>query len=54
MVNFEIHLIDSSRSGTSPGLQIADPARRDPDALYDRVCALALIERALLQVAMSY
>lgn len=50
----EIHSIDSSGSGTSPGMQIADPAQPDPDALFDRAWALALIERGLLQVEMSY
>ncbi|MDB4749549.1 hypothetical protein OAF83_01460 [Rubripirellula sp.] len=50
----EIHSIDSSGSGTSAGLQIADPSQPDADALFDRAWALALIERGLLQVEMSY
>jgi RNA polymerase sigma-70 factor (ECF subfamily) len=50
----EIHSIESSGSGTSPGLQIADPAQPDADALFDRAWALALIERGLLQVQLYY
>ncbi len=50
----EIHSIDSSGSGTSPGLQIADPAQTDPDAVFDRTWALALIGRGLLEVEISY
>lgn len=50
----EIHSIDASRSGSSAGLQIADPGQADADAVFDRAWALALIERGLLRVQISY